>query len=93
MLRNALVTDKIKLDIWAFLFNVLSRVVYMYSLMSQRYKADLKKKKKNKTKEKYIWKKGKINIFVWRQEADENTRDIWVIVLYYHVDAFKKALY
>lgn len=64
----------------------------MYSLMSQIYKADLKKKI-NKTKEKYIWKKGKINIFVWRQEADENTRDIWVIVLYYHVDAFKKGLY
>lgn len=38
-------------------------------------------------------KKGKINILVWRQEADENTRDIWVIVLYYHVDAFKKGLY
>lgn len=38
-------------------------------------------------------KKGKINIFLWRQEADENTRDIWVIVLYYHVDAFKKGLY
>lgn len=36
-------------------------------------------------------KKGKINILVWRQEAD--TRDIWVIVLYYHVDAFKKGLY
>lgn len=38
-------------------------------------------------------KKGKINILVWRQEADENTRDIWVIVLCYHVDAFKKGLY
>lgn len=38
-------------------------------------------------------KKGKINIFVWRQEADENTRDIWVIVLYYHVDAFKRVIF